>query len=221
MGVSIHASAREATAFNLQSITDLPVSIHASAREATIVKADFAAELERFNPRLRTGGDRREAQIRIVANKFQSTPPHGRRLRSPNHCKALMPVSIHASAREATVDIKMELRIIQSFNPRLRTGGDAQVLWDYVLHFQVSIHASAREATLPRWPTISNKSVSIHASAREATASSIMSPGTISSFNPRLRTGGDGAGRKPGSRSPRFNPRLRTGGDHLARCPQR
>ena len=57
-----------------------------------------------------------------------------------------MKVSIHASAREATL-----------------------CLLDELLHDCVSIHASAREATFPTGGIPTPDNVSIHASAREAT----------------------------------------------------
>ena len=80
-----------------------PVSIHASAREATWAGLRDWLRAGGFNPRLRTGGDftagkvfaaivrvsihasAREATGRLGAGhgflrKFQSTPPHGRRL---------------------------------------------------------------------------------------------------------------------------------------------
>ena len=79
-----------------------------------------------FNPRLRTGGDkcawdiwgesyefqstpphgRRRARLELAALRwklFQSTPPHGRRRLAWPAAIASETVSIHASAREATV----------------------------------------------------------------------------------------------------------------------
>ncbi len=86
-----------------------------------------AAFTPSFNPRLREGGD----HIRLPSSKcpdgFQSTPPRGRRLGQSDRDTQKLFVSIHASAREAT------LRIV-----KLLLIGD------------VSIHASAREATICR-----------------------------------------------------------------------
>ena len=190
--VSIHASAREATGQHLRGKDVLAVSIHASAREATILRAGKWQCVCRFNPRLRTGGDRTRICPGWRIHTFQSTPPHGRRRRwapcpaAPNKFQSTPPhgrrrvgfgirtggrkVSIHASAREAT---------------------DAAVLVE--CEGDVSIHASAREATLPSvFPLLEpflfqstpphgrrrvmkcttawrNCGVSIHASAREAT----------------------------------------------------
>ena len=78
--VSIHASAREATYCDDTVKKCIIVSIHASAREATSTGTSKAVVLPRFNPRLRTGGD--EDILALTTNylMFQSTPPHGRRL---------------------------------------------------------------------------------------------------------------------------------------------
>ena len=148
----------------------LKVSIHASAREATATIPRPPARFRRFNPRLRTGGDLCARACTGCPCGFQSTPPHGRRpvnLRAQRRisrsfnprlrtggdasrtalCGRITLVSIHASAREAT----------EGDTGAVERGG-------------VSIHASAREATggvLLRVERSGN--VSIHASAREAT----------------------------------------------------
>ncbi len=104
---------------------------------------------------------------------------------------AMSPVSIHASAWEAT--------------SRLRESPE---------DFLVSIHASAWEATASSVYTTSRSSpVSIHASAWEATAECRAPNGGPGGFNPRLRVGGDISlpWKFPARQS--FNPRLRVGGD--------
>ncbi len=101
--VSIHASAREATysrcfhypaqnSFNPRlrtggdagnacgCVIDGLVSIHASAREATQKAQPVRPQTTSFNPRLRTGGDERRWLSGTTGTRFQSTPPHGRRL---------------------------------------------------------------------------------------------------------------------------------------------
>ena len=98
-----------------------------------------------FNPRLREGGDPPVDVYTIVNDIFQSTPPRGRRLNAPaglfrlEHFNPRLreggdqisrveayhhPISIHASAREATQISRVE-----------------------AYHHPISIHASAREAT--------------------------------------------------------------------------
>ena len=79
------------------------VSIHASAREATACHPALRNRQVGFNPRLRTGGDgfvgeKAEVvlQVSIHASAREATQHH------PMSCGTFF-VSIHASAREATV----------------------------------------------------------------------------------------------------------------------
>ena len=101
--VSIHASAREATMAVHDEVQRFLVSIHASAREATMDGARGGPLYQGFNPRLRTGGDRDWHSSGSISPEFQSTPQHGRRHLWPCHRLLVRPVSIHASAREATL----------------------------------------------------------------------------------------------------------------------
>ena len=57
MGVSIHASAKEATSLPADTSLEDLVSIHASAKEATAVRPAWSWITVCFNPRLREGGD--------------------------------------------------------------------------------------------------------------------------------------------------------------------
>ena len=144
--VSIHASAREATGIAKQLGTAFSVSIHASAREATGPRA-----------------------ARPATSKFQSTPPHGRRLSAeylPRSYSGCFNPRLRTGGDPGVIPA---LLIYDCFNPRLRTGGDADDEPLSLLTILVSIHASAREAT------------------RLAPASMVR----WSCFNPRLRTGGD------------------------------
>ncbi len=121
-------------------------------------------------------------------------------------------VSIHASAREATVGAAYAFLIVTSFNPRLREGGDSFLTPDRSIYCRfnprlreggdhniratpmfslVSIHASAREATSVRRFKVNALVVSIHASAREATGEIQFAHLAKECFNPRLREGGD------------------------------
>ncbi len=122
-----------------------------------------------FNPRLRTGGDQPCGTFGLYCGMFQSTPPHGRRLEAVVPVNPKTAVSIHASAREATRTGSLSAKdtAFQSTPPhgrRPRTGRRCVSGW-----ICVSIHASAREATLAE--------------------DGILGP--LTSFNPRLRTGGD------------------------------
>ena len=124
-----------------------------------------------FNPRLRAGGDARApTHLRESSESFQSTPPRGRRLAAPadrrrgtvafqstpprgrrlgadRRDRRAWTVSIHASAREATQHGRPPSVSEDSFNPRLRAGGDRTPAGRIAGSVTVSIHASAREAT--------------------------------------------------------------------------
>ena len=171
VAVSIHASAREATVGRPQAFHSgrKLVSIHASAREATARSAISLAMSPCFNPRLRTGGDARpKPRLMRVGQRFQSTPPHGRRPDAPGPGPAAgcfnPRLRTGGDARG-----RCHARSGRGFNPRLRTGGDPS-----------------------RGPVRLPEPVSIHASAREATREMVEYRRTDSrGFNPRLRTGGD------------------------------
>ncbi len=129
------------------------VSIHASAREATRSHSMARLPGSCFNPRLREGGDPWPRTVQHYILLFQSTPPRGRRrgigpkrhlrpsfnprlreggdMTSSPSASVCMPVSIHASAREATFSL--------TYVPTIK---------------DVSIHASAREATAPARSTV-------------------------------------------------------------------
>ena len=122
------------------------VSIHASAREATPPSCiAFFIMI-----------------VSIHASAREATP----RLEIHRRVKH---VSIHASAREATMGSNSPSSVGESFNPRLRTGGDPSFPWSRSWYpcfnprlrtggdnssfvssvmSRVSIHASAREATV-------------------------------------------------------------------------
>ena len=167
----------------------------------------------RFNPRLRTGGDQDLQTHAVDAGLFQSTPPHGRRRYVPFRLIWDEFVSIHASAREATFNYKPLELFHESFNPRLRTGGDERgsVQVGGYTRFNPRLRTggdkrqSAQKAkhglfqsTPPHGrrrdaAAVARHSgrVSIHASAREATRNAGAGAPRTSRFNPRLRTGGD------------------------------
>ena len=100
-------------------------------------------------------------------------------------------ISIHASAKEATLRLRKAGSHRGHFNPRLREGGDPFYRWsrpqnqhfnprlreggdegflslnDYIC---ISIHASAKEATTESALSAVVLTISIHASAKEATS---------------------------------------------------
>ena len=83
--------------------------------------------------------------------------------------KGRITISIHASAKEATV-----LRAVV-----------------ICLQLKISIHASAKEATGKITSSAGLRTISIHASAKEATICSSADKPAWANFNPRLREGGD------------------------------
>ena len=133
----------------------------------------FCPAFHRFNPRLRTGGDRTFRPIDLRNRLFQSTPPHGRRPLFPDENQPQQKFqSTPPHGRRLPPPLPV-LRKEKSFNPRLRTGGD------------LALFASV-ERPMGR--------VSIHASAREATIGQRLVRSGPARFNPRLRTGGDDRG---------------------------
>ena len=210
-GVSIHASAWEATSACRGNFQQGKVSIHASAWEATHSRLTGWQQMRGFNPRLRVGGDFASScvwfwseRVSIHASAWEATASGV--VSSSEHC-----VSIHASAWEATFP-RLHLLFqfpFQStpprgrrrswqrlgfdtggFNPRLRVGGD-QPSPQAGAHTAVSIHASAWEATTPKpWPRSTTKFQSTPPRGRRPPAA-VAAPGARFRFNPRLRVGGD------------------------------
>ena len=101
-------------------------------------------------------------------SKFQSTPPRRRRPLVGFSSSSSISISIHASAKEATIK-KVNTSVsfkFQSTPPRRRR--------HYLLHFFGC-----------------SVSISIHASAKEATLHALFLFSKSFYFNPRLREGGD------------------------------
>ena len=145
---------------------------------------------------------------------FQFTPPRGRRQINVPELPEVVDISIHASAREATVwdywkrasqskfqftpprgrrlYILCSKRALQSyFNSRLREGGDGDIRGD-LEHDPISIHASAREATSCRsfW-IIQNQYFNSRLREGGDQRSASLCTGMGTDFNSRLREGGD------------------------------
>ena len=120
---------------------------------------------------------------------FQSTPPHGGRLKIPR-LRGFDAVSIHAPARGATRVEHFTLFVywFQSTPPH---GGRLFhcVVWFYVGPFQSTPpHGGRREIICS---SVQFGGVSIHAPARGATGYVQEQSTRAGSFNPRPRTGGD------------------------------
>ncbi len=121
-----------------------------------------------FNPRLRAGGDA-SAEDRSAANECFN--PRLRAGGDQTRCLKghdASSVSIHASAREATITRSGDYQARYGFNPRLRAGGDG------------------RSRTRHRDHSRFNPRLRAGGDRRQDTA-----PAVPGSFNPRLRAGGD------------------------------
>ena len=130
----------------------------------------FARHL-RFQSTPPHGGRPSQAVIACRCHcEFRSTPPHGgRRHTARVHRSRSSHVSIHAPARGATCDCRVDRAIDELFQSTPPHGG------------RLSRLDAASDVV----------SVSIHAPARGATSSPLCSPRCIRCFNPRPRTGGD------------------------------
>ena len=122
--VSIHAPTRGATLVNLAYQLQDAVSIHAPTRGATELTTEFNVSEEVSIHAPTRGATYREINV-VKAFAFQSTHPHGVRLRQPGN------------------RINCKLR----FNPRTHTGCDCSAEEDYQSR-SVSIHAPTRGATV-------------------------------------------------------------------------
>ena len=108
VGISIHASAKEATFCYDTNEQSAIISIHASAKEATFLLFVMLFQMFYFNPRLREGGDINRYGI------FQKEYNFNPRLRE--------------GGDGCTERVKNERK---DFNPRLREGGD-RVSFDWL-----------------------------------------------------------------------------------------
>ena len=120
---------------------------------------------------------------------FQSTPPRGRRRVHNCFLRSSQDISIHASAREATIDF---IKVL-----------DAPA---------ISIHASAREATTGKRSMTGSDSFQSTPPRGRRRLLTLYSP-YDKDFNPRLREGGDMSIFVTNCTKIYFNPRLREGGD--------
>ena len=143
------------------------ISIHASAREATRCVDRLSKDRSDFNPRLREGGDTLFGGIAMVIQDFNPRLREGGDIQQIYY-GADVPISIHASAREAT-----DFGVFQE------------------VYTQISIHASAREATDMIAPAM-NLAADFNPRLREGgDKCNMLLINVDDDFNPRLREGGD------------------------------
>ena len=146
-----------------------------------------------FNPRTRTGCDTQNAENLAKTYQFQSTHPHGVRLRIVDIRLKDMHVSIHAPARGATQEHHHHTTEDLRFNPRTRTGCDgAQPRRDRASGFQSTHPHGVRRHHVEQRPSVLR-------------------------FNPRTRTGCDQDMNEGRDQLAGFNPRTRTGCDAIGR----
>ena len=100
--VSIHAPTRGATCDIRVCQPVLNVSIHAPTRGATTLGKHRHSNIISFNPRTHTGCDMSFLYVAISIVVFQSTHPHGVRLKFAMGYAERVKVSIHAPTRGAT-----------------------------------------------------------------------------------------------------------------------
>ena len=148
--------------------------------------------------------------------------------------KLMYPISIHASAKEATLTSDSGGSYAQDFNPRFREGSDSQrkhkrpskryfnprfregsdcfpcshyySLTDFNPRFREGSDQAYRRIC-------QKKTISIHASAKEATLIRLHNLRREDYFNPRFREGSDNFLRQKPVTECNFNPRFREGSD--------
>ena len=125
--ISIHSAARAETVTCMIPYGGDVISIHSAARAETGEHSRFSRPDGDFNPLRREGGDvlstkrclaglnfnplRREGGDTIYfstskqGNRFQSTPPRGRRPRPPLGHRPYPAISIHSAARAETISV--------------------------------------------------------------------------------------------------------------------
>ena len=163
------------------------VSIHAPAMGATTHRARRSSG-SGFNPRPRERGDLDPLKLSPVEYVFQSTPP--RRGRPPPAPPASPRRSFNPRpprrGRPWSSPAALKSKGFQSTPPRRSDCA----CWPGHGDHRVSIHAPATGATRLFYVCPSLAAVSIHAPAR-GRPNSIGASGTMTSFNPRPREGGD------------------------------
>ena len=163
--VSIHAPARGGDDTPLCAQERPSVSIHAPARGGDPGDQDVPGSVRVSIHAPARGGDGQSGHCWHGWEVFQSTPPHGGRLRCP-----LLDCTIHCfnprprtGGRRTGWPIIVPTTTFQSTPPH---GGATRVRPAHVHRQRVSIHAPARGATLPARDTGRRAGVSIHAPAR-------------------------------------------------------
>ena len=122
------------------------ISIHASAREATEIKSCKADVYSGFQSTPPRGRRLVSPDVRDRELQFQSTPPRGRRQVKDDDSKQIFDFNPRLREGGDSGD-GIYYYPIEDFNPRLREGGDFFCCLLFLPSLPISIHASAREAT--------------------------------------------------------------------------
>ncbi len=144
-----------------------------------------------FNPRTRMGCDLRTHKKINQKTKFQSTHPHGVRLRINVLHVLRGDISIHAPAWGATIAIASKLQVFR-ISIHAPAWGATCTASRWCGFNMISIHAPAWGATLSRCIKPPYSNISIHAPAWGATLIKKIKRRAITNFNPRTRMGCDG-----------------------------
>ena len=186
--ISIHTSAREVTDPIGYSPRSDRISIHTSAREVTWRKPKGQVMMQ-FQSTLPQGKWRWSFPSVVRRLEFQSTLPQGKWRNADGRLSSLLPISIHTSAREVTVNVVPagDGFIFQSTLPQGKWRGQDGYAGSF----------GKFQSTLPqgKWRNInlckcSRWGISIHTSAREVTRSLETRTGRTN-FNPHFRKGSD------------------------------
>ena len=150
------------------ALTEAMVSIHAPARGATDFGLDSWLIWRCFNPRAREGRDSRALSAVKLTHSFQSTRPRGARLleEASEACEVLFQSTRPRGARPDFGEDIDNCPKFQSTRPR---GARLAYIVASASEPDVSIHAPARGATIPHCQGRAGRRVSIHAPARGAT----------------------------------------------------
>ncbi len=211
------------------------VSIRAPARGATSAIDRSSTSPTGFDPRSRTGSDKRRLAVAQRGDRFRSALPHGERRKPELDISAIFVVSIRAPARGATGCTRLRPWKITCFDPRSRTGSDHKrtASIPLALEFRSALpHGERRRFWISRPSTMEFRSALPHGERRshagtadgDQTFRSALPHGERRGAGIRLAADGDVSIRAPArgatcrqrrGRAPhrRFDPRSRTGSD--------
>ena len=233
--VSIHASARDATK---PPAARVPSEMFQSTRPrgtrpVPVLRQDLVGEFQStrprgtrpdlpatiagppsFNPRVRAGRDTECMCQCNSGGQFQSTRPRGTRHHAVGD-EAVLEVSIHASARDAT-RLRRRPQRSACFNPRVRAGRDAAIPECHaaISCFNPRVRAGRDRSQFRKFDCRLFQSTRPRGTRRLRSRSPPVEP----CFNPRVRAGRDWYTGSVVAVRHGFNPRVRAGRDMVYAC---